>query len=69
MMNITNPITTIDHTTANRTPHTRRPRGKPKIVVERKFNGTQNMKDALMDVIEYRAVVKFDEWYNQDNAG
>ena len=68
-MNTTNTITTIRPAVANRAPRTRRPRGKPKIVVERKFNGAQNMRDALMDVIEYRAIVKFDEWYNQDNAG
>lgn len=68
-MNTTNTITTIGSAAADRAPRARRPRGKPKIVVERRFNGAQNMKDALMDVIEYRAIVKFDEWYNQDNAG
>ena len=59
----------IDFASVHRAPRTRRPRGKPKIIVERKFNGTQNMKDAVMDMIEYRAIIKFDEWYNQDYAG
>lgn len=70
-MNNTNTttITKIDPASVKRTPHAKRPRGKPKIVVERRFNGSQDMKEALMDMIEYRAIIKFDEWCNQDNAG